>query len=62
MGGLAIFTFATPGWWIAGLGALVITLAIYFVSCVPPAEKRAALKPGWKDYKRSTSVLIPWFR
>ena len=46
MGGLAIFTFATPGWWIAGLGALVITLAICFVSGVPPAEKRAALKPG----------------
>lgn len=41
------------------VGPLVITLLIIFVTGVPPAEKRAAKKPGWKAYKHASRLLVP---
>jgi steroid 5-alpha reductase family enzyme len=59
--GLAIFSCTTPYGWLGIVGALVITALLAFVSGVPPAEARAASKKGWKAYKASTSVLVPWW-
>lgn len=60
--GLAIMSGATAYGWLGVVGALVITVLLRFVSGVPPAEARAASKRGWKQYKDSTSVLVPWFK
>ena len=59
--GLAIFSCTTPYGWLGIVGALVITALLAFVSGVPPAEARAASNKGWKAYKASTSVLVPWW-
>jgi len=40
---------------------ILLTYLIVRVSGLPPAERRAAAKPGWKEYKLKTSPLIPWF-
>lgn len=58
--GIAVIAAATPVWWLGIIGALTITLLICFVSGIPPAEKQAATKPGWQDYKAKTSPLILW--
>jgi len=42
------------------IGPFSISILILFVSGIPPLEKHMASKKGWKDYKNSTSVLIPW--
>ncbi|MEK7625789.1 MAG: DUF1295 domain-containing protein [Patescibacteria group bacterium] len=57
-GMLLISLGATSVWW-AIIGPLTITYLIIFVSGLPPNEKRFEGKPGWKEYKSKTSVLIP---
>ena len=51
----------TPYWW-ATLGApLVMAFLLIKLSGMPMLEKEmAARKPGYADYIRSTSALIPW--
>ncbi len=58
--GIALICSVTPLWWLGSFGAVVITYLICFVSGIPPAEARAVGKDGWTDYKRRTSVLVPW--
>lgn len=60
--GLYIIALAVPyGIW-SIIGPLTITTLILFVSGVPMLEKSFTGKPGWEEYKRRTSVFIPWFR
>ncbi len=44
---------------------LFITILLLFVTGIPPLEKRADEKWGnekdYQEYKRKTSILIPWF-
>ncbi|MBC7868692.1 DUF1295 domain-containing protein [Candidatus Saccharibacteria bacterium] len=42
------------------IGPLSISILIIFVSGIPPLEKHMAEKKGWQDYKKRTSILIPW--
>jgi steroid 5-alpha reductase family enzyme len=45
-----------------GTGAILITLLFLFVS-VPMMERRnLATRPGYADYKRKVSMLVPFFR
>ncbi len=46
-------------WWMAAIGPLVITGLLLFVSGVPLTEKHFEGRPGWSEYKRRTSKLIP---
>lgn len=57
--GIAIMALAAPDGWLGLIGALLITSLIVLVSGIPPAERRAASKPGWHEYKRTTSALVP---
>ena len=45
---------------------LFITILLLFVTGIPPLERYADRKWGkeraYKEYKRTTSVLIPWFK
>lgn len=58
--GIAIFAIGAPFGWLGLIGALAITLLLLFVSGVPLAEKRTALRPGWQAYASRTSVIVPW--
>ncbi len=40
-------------------GPLLISYLIIFVSGLPPSEKRFAGRPGWAEYAKKTSALIP---
>jgi steroid 5-alpha reductase family enzyme len=39
----------------------VITILLLFVSGVPLQEARYAGRPNWEEYKKKTSVFVPWF-
>jgi steroid 5-alpha reductase family enzyme len=58
--GIFVISLAVSGyWWLAIIGPLVITGLLVFVSGVPLTEKHFASKPGWEEYKRRTSKLLP---
>lgn len=40
--------------------ALLINLAIRFLSGVPLIEKRMELNPGFKEYAATTNAMVPW--
>lgn len=58
--GVALIACATPLWWLGLVGAVTITYLICFVSGIPLTEKQAQTKTGWAEYKKRTSVLLPW--
>ncbi len=43
------------------LSWIIITLLLLFVSWVPLQEARYTGRPNWEEYKKKTSVFIPWF-
>ena len=43
-----------------GVGFLVMVLLFVFIS-IPMMEKRQIGKPGYADYRRQVSMLVPWF-
>lgn len=60
--GLFIIALSVPfGIW-SIIGPLTITFLILKVSGVPMLEKSFVGKPGWEEYKKKTSVFIPWPR
>lgn len=58
--GIGIIGYSTPYLSLAFIGPIIITLLIVFVSGIPPAERNAAKKSGWKEYAAKTNALIPW--
>ena len=58
--GIAAIAAMSPLWLVAVIGATTISALICFVSGVPLAEARTAQRFGWHQYRRSTSVLVPW--
>ncbi len=42
------------------IGWIMITLLLLFVSGVPLQEARYAGRPEWEEYKKKTSVFVPW--
>lgn len=40
---------------------IMITFLLLFVSWVPMKEVRQSKKENWNEYKKKTSVFIPWF-
>ena len=53
--------FVVSANWIAVISPLTLTFLLLFVSGVPMLEKKYAGNPQWEDYKKRTSVFIPWF-
>jgi len=67
--GLYIFVLPSLSWsqaMIALLSPVTIILLLIFITGIPPLEKYADKKWGklkeYKEYKKKTSILIPWFR
>jgi steroid 5-alpha reductase family enzyme len=51
---------AAPGFWWTGVGVVAMILMFVFAS-IPMMESRSrARRPGYDEYVRRTSVLIPW--
>lgn len=64
-----IFIIAIPFFsgllWLSAIGPLFITFILLFVSGIPPLEKKYNEKyknnKKYQEYKKKTSLLIPWF-
>jgi steroid 5-alpha reductase family enzyme len=59
--GIYTLALSVPGGWMSIIGPLTITYIILFVSGVPMTERFMEGNPVFTDYKRRTSVFIPWF-
>lgn len=59
--GIYTLALSVPGGWMSIIGPLTITYIILFVSGVPMTERFMEDNPVFADYKRRTSVFIPWF-
>ena len=60
--GVYLVALTVEGGWTSFFGPLLLTFLLLKVSGVPPAEKLMKNLAGFKDYKRQTSMFIPWFR
>ncbi len=56
-----ISLISLPYSYIGIIGWITITCLLLFVSGVPLQEARYAGRPEWEEYKKKTSVFIPWF-
>ena len=59
--GIYLLALSVPWGWITIIGPLTITTIILFVSGIPMTERFMEDNPVFADYKRRTSVFIPWF-
>jgi steroid 5-alpha reductase family enzyme/uncharacterized membrane protein len=59
--GIWLMAVGVPGGWFGIVGPLTITFLILKVSGIPMLEKKMAENPDFAEYKRRTSVFLPWF-
>lgn len=59
--GIGIFTIGSDMWLISFVGPLILNLLLVFVSGVPLLEKKYKGNKEWEDYKKITSMFIPFF-
>ena len=59
--GLLVMALPIPGGWVTMVGPMMITYLILFVSGVPLLEEKYEGREDFEEYKRVTSVFIPWF-
>lgn len=57
--GVYIIAWSVQFGWAGLIGPLVITWLLVFISGVPLTERHFRGRPGWDDYKRNTSKLLP---
>ena len=58
--GIWLIAVGIPGSWFSVAGPLTITLLILKVSGIPMLEKKMAENPAFAEYRRRTSVFVPW--
>jgi steroid 5-alpha reductase family enzyme len=59
--GIFILAATTKHGWIGIISPLTITVLLLFVSGVPLLEKEYKDRPDWIEYKKKTSIFVPWF-
>ncbi len=59
--GIWLVAIGVPGDWFSIVGPLTITVLILKVSGIPMLEKKMAENPDFSNYRRRTSVFLPWF-
>ncbi len=57
--GIWLLALGVPGWILAAIGPLTITLLLRYVSGVPMLERKRAGQPEWEAYKARTSAFVP---
>jgi steroid 5-alpha reductase family enzyme len=58
--GIWLLAAAVPRGWFGIVGPVTITVLILKVSGIPMLEKKMADNPDFAEYKRRTSVFLPW--
>ena len=58
--GIWLVAVGVPGGWFGIVGPLTITFLILKVSGIPMLEKKLAENPDFAEYRRRTSVFVPW--
>ena len=58
--GLWLIALSVPNGWLSIIGPTTITFLILKVSGIPMLEKKMEENPGFAEYKRKTSVFIPF--
>lgn len=56
---LSFLALGSSWGWVGLAGPAVLSYLILCVSGVPPIERRHSQRPGYADYKRRTSLIIP---
>ena len=59
--GLFVVALSVPGGLVTVVGPMMITYLILFVSGIPLLEKKYEGRKDFEEYKKVTSVFIPWF-
>jgi steroid 5-alpha reductase family enzyme len=59
--GIYILALSMPMGWVSIIGPLTISCMILFVSGIPMTERLMEDNPAFADYKKRTSIFIPWF-
>ena len=60
--GIWIIALSVSGGWLGIIGPITITFLILKVSGIPMLEKKMAENPEFTEYKKQTSMVIPWFK
>ncbi len=58
---LGISLISLPYSLIGILSWIIITVLLLFVSGIPLQEARYTGRPNWEEYKKRTSIFVPWF-
>lgn len=58
--GIWLLTLSLPGGWFSVISPLTITFLILKVSGIPLLEKKLAEHPEFAEYKRTTSMFLPF--
>lgn len=59
--GIWLITFGIPNFWLGIIGPITITFLILKVSGIPLLEKKYEGNKEFEEYRKKTSVFIPWF-
>lgn len=60
--GIWLIALSVPSGFLSIIGPVTITILIVKVSGIPMLEKKMIENPDFGEYKRKTSMFIPWFR
>lgn len=60
--GLWFVALSVPHGWLSVIGPITITFLLLKVSGIPMLEKKMAENPAFAEYKKQTSIFIPWFK
>lgn len=58
--GLWLIAINVPNYWLSIIGPLTITILILKISGIPMLEKKMAENPEFAEYKKKTSMFIPF--
>lgn len=58
--GIFLIALSVPDGWMAVIAPCTITVLLLFVTGIPWAERVLAQNPEFPDYKKRTSIFIPW--
>ena len=59
-----LLAIGSPAWWVALVGPALMLAFLLKVTGIPATEAQALASRGedYRDYQRTTSAFIPWFR
>lgn len=59
--GISVIAFSVSQNYLVLISPVTITVLILFISGIPLLEKKYLGRPDFEEYKKRTSIFIPWF-